>query len=328
MMIDFKGLVGGIVDGGDYAGREPAVEKEVIQHEILVSLSRSGLLDRVAFQGGTALRLCYGAPRLSEDLDFAAGSEFDGIDVDAVTQVLEDDLLDRYDVQVRVRRPKVLDGKSTEAVALRRWVIVVDTKTTRPDLPSQRMKLEVASVPYLTSEVMAIRAAFPQLPPSYGQTLVRCETLGEIVADKLVSFANSDKYVRYRDAWDIPWALSRPEVDLDEVGRLFEHKLSDYRCARDACEMAEVGIKRMAQVIEDKSFRFQLARFLSQKALDEVLGSEERRAAMVKSVQDAYRAVGRIRSTPSAADVRRSVHKAHAARESQPNTKRSYGRKV
>ena len=35
------------------------------------------LLDSLTLQGGTALRLCYGATRLSEDLDFVVGKEAD-----------------------------------------------------------------------------------------------------------------------------------------------------------------------------------------------------------------------------------------------------------
>lgn len=45
--------------------------KEVVQEIALLSLSRQGLFDTVAFQGGTAFRIFYGLDRFSEDLDFA-----------------------------------------------------------------------------------------------------------------------------------------------------------------------------------------------------------------------------------------------------------------
>ncbi len=51
--------------------------REAVQFAILeVISSDKELLDSMVFQGGTALRLCYGLNRLSEDLYFVAGKEF------------------------------------------------------------------------------------------------------------------------------------------------------------------------------------------------------------------------------------------------------------
>ncbi|MGE0037373.1 MAG: nucleotidyl transferase AbiEii/AbiGii toxin family protein, partial [Xanthobacteraceae bacterium] len=47
--------------------------KEAIQLHLLSALSEAGVLRHVVFQGGTALRLCYGGERYSEDLDFVCG---------------------------------------------------------------------------------------------------------------------------------------------------------------------------------------------------------------------------------------------------------------
>lgn len=44
--------------------------KEVIQEITLAGLARSQFFDKAAFYGGTALRIFYGLPRFSEDLDF------------------------------------------------------------------------------------------------------------------------------------------------------------------------------------------------------------------------------------------------------------------
>lgn len=40
----------------------PVIEKELLHYDILFSLDKEGLLDILTFQGGTSLRLCYGAP--------------------------------------------------------------------------------------------------------------------------------------------------------------------------------------------------------------------------------------------------------------------------
>src|SRR5438132_14181948 len=59
--------------------------KETIHLHLLSALSDAGVLRHVVFQGGTALRLCYGGERYSEDLDFVcgkAGSYVDKIEFD------------------------------------------------------------------------------------------------------------------------------------------------------------------------------------------------------------------------------------------------------
>lgn len=44
--------------------------KEIIQEITLAGLARANFFDKAAFYGGTALRIFYGLPRFSEDLDF------------------------------------------------------------------------------------------------------------------------------------------------------------------------------------------------------------------------------------------------------------------
>src|ERR1700674_5148934 len=47
--------------------------KEAIHLHLLSALSDAGVLRHVVFQGGTALSLCYGGERYSQDLVFACG---------------------------------------------------------------------------------------------------------------------------------------------------------------------------------------------------------------------------------------------------------------
>lgn len=48
------------------------VLREYLQNLLLSHLYQQPLSDKVAFKGGTALRLLYGSPRFSEDLDFSS----------------------------------------------------------------------------------------------------------------------------------------------------------------------------------------------------------------------------------------------------------------
>src|ERR1700712_6019885 len=69
------------------AGMDQNLMKEAIHLHLLSALSDAGILRHVVFQGGTALRLCYGGERYSEDLDFVcgkAGSYLNDVDLDAL----------------------------------------------------------------------------------------------------------------------------------------------------------------------------------------------------------------------------------------------------
>ncbi|MBK7962433.1 MAG: nucleotidyl transferase AbiEii/AbiGii toxin family protein, partial [Bdellovibrionales bacterium] len=49
--------------------------KATIQEITLAGLARAHFFEKAAFYGGTALRIFYGLPRFSEDLDFTLLSE-------------------------------------------------------------------------------------------------------------------------------------------------------------------------------------------------------------------------------------------------------------
>src|SRR3989338_3631770 len=49
----------------------PNIVREYFQHLFLSQLYRLENSDNILFKGGTALRIIYGSPRFSEDLDFS-----------------------------------------------------------------------------------------------------------------------------------------------------------------------------------------------------------------------------------------------------------------
>ena len=89
--------------------------KEAIHLHLLSALSEAGVLRHVIFQGGTALRLCYGGERYSEDLDFVCGRagaylkdvEFDAL-VDKALEATKRTLQRDFDIdaaQITLKRP-------------------------------------------------------------------------------------------------------------------------------------------------------------------------------------------------------------------------------
>ena len=63
--------------------------KEIMQEIVLCGLSRAGFFDKVAFYGGTALRIFYNLDRFSEDLDFSLMSENIEFDIKSYFPALE-----------------------------------------------------------------------------------------------------------------------------------------------------------------------------------------------------------------------------------------------
>lgn len=51
----------------------------------------------------------------------------------------------------------------------------------------------------------------------YDDLTIRCQTLEEILADKLISFSATDTHIRHRDLWDIPWIVRAQEIDFSAV---------------------------------------------------------------------------------------------------------------
>ena len=141
---DYKAMAAGIVlAGGEGMGNLlPVVEKELLHYRILDAMMREGFFSSLVFQGGTSLRLCHGSPRYSEDLDFAGGTSFDMDTLKGLGSCISDSLSGMGDdVTVRVKEPRPdADGLT------RRWRIAIRTAGQRKDLPSQTIKLEVASI--------------------------------------------------------------------------------------------------------------------------------------------------------------------------------------
>lgn len=61
--------------------RENAI-KEIVQEIVLAGLSKGGFFSKVAFYGGTCLRIFYGLNRFSEDLDFAIINHDSPLDIE------------------------------------------------------------------------------------------------------------------------------------------------------------------------------------------------------------------------------------------------------
>lgn len=77
--------------------------KEVVQEVALMGLSRSDFFTKAAFYGGTALRIFYGLPMYSEDLDFSLERPEADFDLDKYLSYVKKELIS-YNFKMTVKK--------------------------------------------------------------------------------------------------------------------------------------------------------------------------------------------------------------------------------
>ena len=292
-MSEFQTFSLSVAKGNGIEGLLPVVEKELIHYEILEALGKSKWLSRLNFQGGTCLRLCYGSARYSEDLDLNTREDLNATDLEGFRDIIRDSLKGKFGVDVRVKDPKKI--KQFEGGgSMKRWQVVVDTAPERPDLPSQKIKIEIARVPSYTREIRLVTENYPEIQGMYGSIPVGCQSLGEILADKLISFSQQVKTPRYRDLWDIPWILHQPSVDLPIVADLTLRKVYDYGGGKSSEELLADGRRRAVECVRSEAFVAQMSRFLPPKLWEKTANRPAYLEALGRVLDEAYRDVMRI----------------------------------
>ncbi|MCL2896820.1 nucleotidyl transferase AbiEii/AbiGii toxin family protein [Brenneria sp. WC1b.1] len=196
-----------------YAEHNPsslgAVIKELLHYDIINVLNKLKAFEKgITFQGGTALRLVYGGRRFSEDLDFAAGHDFNPDRVKGLSAELQRYIEHRYQLPCTVKEPKL---RGMDGVAVDTWQLAVTTQPEKRDEPQQRIKIEFACVNAITKTLRFIEPAFDAEKSS--RTMVLVESAEEIFADKIIAAGNRT-YFKARDLFDIKF-LSDRQITFD-----------------------------------------------------------------------------------------------------------------
>jgi predicted nucleotidyltransferase component of viral defense system len=197
------------------------VAMETIQVFLLEAMFSSPLSTRLAFQGGTCLRLVHGGYRYSEDLDL-------------VTSELSDNDLDRLMADAArgaaARLAGVLDAGDARLDApklggggrLRAWWFRYQRLGAREVL---RVKIEVGRYPAHEARVSPLcREILPFTP----RPLVLACTPRELLADKVNALAQRP-YLKARDLFDLWFLAEILHVPADI--RLIHQKFADYGTA-------------------------------------------------------------------------------------------------
>jgi predicted nucleotidyltransferase component of viral defense system len=239
--------------------------KEAIHLHLLSALSEAGVLRHVVFQGGTALRLCYGGERYSEDLDFVCGkagaylkdAAFDAL-VDKALQTTRSTLQRDFGINAagigmkRPKQPEIIKGSD---VAVAAWQIVVPVDQG-PRAPSSRIKIEFANIPSYDSKPSVVSAT-PGLV-QIQDVILNAETPNEILADKAVALT-ARTVLKFRDVWDVWYLLNKLGAARDRA--MVAKKLGDYGIS-DAAIKATARIGELAQDATATAFVAEIRRFL------------------------------------------------------------------
>jgi predicted nucleotidyltransferase component of viral defense system len=188
-----------VAENPDYAGITSVIEKEILHHDIMHILVEQGVLQKLTFIGGTALRLCYNSSRLSEDLDFNAGHDFKPEQFDGLEEEIKKYLSKKYEVDVFVNKPSELRQGNTAS-----WNISIERESGRPDIPRQKMHIDVCAIPSfdIVKKPLVNHYGIDVATQGY---LIPVQTLDEIMVDKFIALAYRSRRIKPRDLWDIVW---------------------------------------------------------------------------------------------------------------------------
>jgi predicted nucleotidyltransferase component of viral defense system len=283
-----------IVKHGVPGEMEQNLVKETIHLHLLSALSDAGLLRHVVFQGGTALRLCYGGERYSEDLDFVcgkAGAYLDEVQFERlIQQALEttkktlqrDFQIDPN--QIVLKQPSHPTAIRSDKASVAAWQIVVPI-SSRPHSPKSHIKIEFANVPSYDSGPNVVKATEGLVQMQ--DVILRVESANEILADKAVALT-ARAALKYRDVWDVWFLINKlnAQADRDIVAR----KFTDYGTS-DVQAKAKQRLDELARDSTARSFLDEMKRFLPAKRVAEISDAGLHKAILAASGELIKRAV-------------------------------------
>lgn len=251
----------------ELAPLQTVVEKELLHHDIIREMSMAGLLGGLTFIGGTCLRACYGSNRLSEDLDFTGGSDFNRKTLSNLAAVLVNRLHAKYGLHVEISEPV----KDTSAVDT--WKLRMVTRPEQKGVPAQRINIDICAIPSYDRRPVVLHNYYGVDMGTSG-LIIQAQSREEILADKLVAFALRPNRLKNRDLWDIGW-LKQQNISLPLD--LIPKKIVDHRCTADKylhLLSERTGLLRSDPALRS-AFIHEMQRFLPQKTVSQTIKNTE-----------------------------------------------------
>lgn len=251
-----------------YAAITPVIEKEILHHDIIDVMVKQGVMQQLTFIGGTSLRMCYNSARLSEDLDFNGGHDFKPSDFDGLEFEIQQYIQNKYETNVWVNKPNENKQGNTSS-----WTISIIKEATRPDIPHQKMHIDVCAIPSFDIQKMPLLNHYNIVVPTEG-ILVPVQSLKEILADKLIALAYRSRRIKPRDIWDIVWIKQRG-IALSEA--LVEQKLvARSKQKQEFIESLKVQLEKLMQDDEVRvDFNMEMSRFIPKQIKERTLDNPD-----------------------------------------------------
>ena len=273
-MMDFRDTVNSIVRSRPaLVGKERAIERELLQYDILAGLHGGGLLRHLVFKGGTAIRLAYGGNRYSDDVDFSRRPWCDERSLAELPDAVSDMIETHYGLEVRVERRKLGGG----ARAMERWRVHVKTSRGARFSPVQTVPIDVAGEVVAEPGLTRLGARYSHLVPQATSFVVPTFTPGQIVAEKAVAcpaaMLELDRE-RYRDIWDLWWLGRDDALKVDAVqviGAIGSQNVAAYRA------LADEFLARLADFVDSPEFATAMRNLLSVELFEQMIAAPEGR---------------------------------------------------
>lgn len=187
------------------------IAREYYELLVLNEISEKSWSKNLIFKGGTALRLAYGSPRFSDDLDFSYNKTIRADEIFTFAR----EISKKYNLKIRETVEK-------------RETILAEFSIRHMEIPQAfRLKLEVSkrSSKTLQYEVRLLRS-----PVTPFEVLFNVQTLESILSEKLNAIQDRNEPRDIFDVWYICKKLDRPLPDIPEKtdAKRFKQTLHKY----------------------------------------------------------------------------------------------------
>lgn len=240
------------------ANLKSVIIKEMLHLDILKALSDCEISKQIAFQGGTALRLCYQGTRYSEDLDFVLCDEsldFDKELFREFEEVFIKSIKNKYNLETELIYPKNDENK------VQKWVAKINLPIENR---KERINIEVCKIPSYDNKIKNI---INRYNPKHNEDIfLKVESLDEILADKIIAFG-AREYIKYRDLWDIKFLKDRNIVLNSEF---VKNKINDYKIF-DFDKLLDEKLYILNNQDLEKNFLQEMSRFLEPNLLNKIM---------------------------------------------------------
>lgn len=223
-------------------GQQRNVLREYLQAHVLYSLQSVRAFERIAFVGGTALRLLFGLPRYSEDLDFFL-EHAEGYSFGRLLGRVESDLANAgFDVTIH---PHAGEPIHSAFVRLPGLLYEAGLSPHRTEKLSVKIEIDTCPPAGATTTTTLINRHFLLALLHYD--------IPSLMAGKLHALL-SRPYTKGRDVYDLLWYLARPDCANPNVP-LLQNAL-----AQTGWNGPQVTAENWREVIADKVVELDFAK--------------------------------------------------------------------